>query len=69
MIWLVAMATKLLKIENKLKKIISETMWLTKLSSSYFAVMSELGRFPYYIDIIKVSLKFWHRLENFDQNS
>lgn len=31
--------------------------------------MSELGRFPYYIDIIKTSLKFWHRLENLDQNS
>ena len=37
--------------------------------SSNFAVMSESGRFPYYIDIIKASLKFWHILENLDQNS
>ena len=34
-----------------------------------FAVMSELGRFPYYIDIVKASLKYWHRLENVDKNS
>lgn len=37
--------------------------------SSNFAVLSELGRFPYYIDIVKASLKFWHRLENSDHNS
>ena len=37
--------------------------------SSNFAVMSELGRFPYYIDIVKASLKYWHRLENVDKNS
>ena len=37
--------------------------------SSNFAVMSELGRFPNYIDIKKASLKFWHRLENLYQNS
>ena len=27
---------------------------------SNFAVVSELGRFPYYIDIVKASLKYWH---------
>ena len=37
--------------------------------SSNFAVMSELGRFTYYIDIVKASLKYWHRLENVDKNS
>ena len=26
-----------------------------------FAVMSELGRFPFYLDIIKNVLKYWHR--------
>ena len=36
---------------------------------SNFAVMSELGRFPYYIDIVKASLKYWHRLENVNKNS
>ena len=30
--------------------------------------MSELGRFPFYLDIIKNVLKYWHRLENVDQN-
>ena len=37
--------------------------------STNFAVMSELGRFPFYLDIIKNVLKYWHRLENVDQNS
>ena len=39
--------------------------------SSNFAVMSESGRFPYYIDIVKasLSLKYWHRPENVDKNS
>ena len=31
--------------------------------------MSELGRFLFYLDIIKNVLKYWHRLENVDQNS
>ena len=31
--------------------------------------MSELGRFPYYIDIVKTSLKYWHSIENVDKNS
>ena len=31
--------------------------------------MSELGIFPFYLDIIKNVLKYWHRLENVDQNS
>ena len=30
---------------------------------------SKLFDIPSYIDIIKASLKFWHRLENLDQNS
>ncbi|MEW8547928.1 MAG: hypothetical protein AB2693_30855, partial [Candidatus Thiodiazotropha sp.] len=34
-----------------------------------FAVMSELGRYPFYIDIIKSMLKYWYRLENLDQHS
>ena len=37
--------------------------------STNFAVMSELGRFPFYLDNIKNVLKYWHRLENVDQNS
>lgn len=37
--------------------------------STNFAVMSELGRYPFYLDIIKNMLKYWYRLENFDQNS
>ena len=37
--------------------------------STDFAVMSELGRFPFHLDIIKNVLKYWHRLENVDQNS
>ena len=31
--------------------------------------MSESGKFPYYIDIVMASLKYWHRLENVDKNS
>ena len=34
-----------------------------------FAVMSELGRYPFYLDISKAMLKYWHRLENLDRNS
>ena len=37
--------------------------------SANFAVMSELGRYPFYIDIIKDMLKYWYRLENLDQHS
>ena len=37
--------------------------------SSNFAVMSELGRVPYYINIIKSMLLYWHRLENSVNNS
>ena len=37
--------------------------------SANFAVMSELGRYPFYIDIIKAMLKYWYRLENLDQHS
>ena len=37
--------------------------------STNFAVMSELGRFPFYLDIIKNVLKYLHRLVNVDQNS
>ena len=32
--------------------------------SSNFAVMSELERYPYYIDIIKAMFKFWYRIEH-----
>ena len=31
--------------------------------------MSERGRYPFYLDIIKAMLKYWHRLENLDRNS
>ena len=31
--------------------------------------MSELGRYPFYLDIIKAMLKYWRRLENLDRNS
>ena len=37
--------------------------------STNFAVMSELGRFPFYLDIVKAVLKYWYRLEHFDQTS
>ena len=33
-----------------------------------FVVMSELGRLPFYLDILKNVLQYWHRLENVDQN-
>ena len=37
--------------------------------STNFAVMSELGRIPFYLDIVKAVLKYWYRLEHFDQTS
>ena len=37
--------------------------------SANFTVMSELGRYQLYLDIIKAMLKYWHRLENLDRNS
>ena len=37
--------------------------------SSNFAVMSELGRYPYYIDIIKAMFKFWYRIEHLHSNT
>ena len=36
--------------------------------SSNFAVLSELGRFPLYYDVIKQTMRFWHRLENLGSN-
>ena len=32
--------------------------------SSNFAVFAELGRHPFYLDIVKNVLLFWHRVEN-----
>ena len=37
--------------------------------STNFAIISELGELPFYLDIIKSMLKYWRRLENVDQNS
>ena len=37
--------------------------------SSNFAVMSELGRYPYYIDIIKAMFKFWYCTEHLHPDS
>ena len=37
--------------------------------SANFAVLSELGRYPFYLDIIKTVLKYWYHLENLDQCS
>ena len=37
--------------------------------SANFAAMSELGAYPFYIDIIKTILKYWYRHENLDQCS
>ena len=34
-----------------------------------FAVVSELGRYPFYLDIVKVMFKYWYRLGNFDESS
>ena len=34
-----------------------------------FAVMSELGRYPFYLDIVKVMFKYWYRLGNFNESS
>ena len=31
--------------------------------------MSELGRYPFYQDIVKAKFKYWYRLENLDQSS
>ena len=36
--------------------------------SAHFAVMSELGRYPFYLDSIKAILKCCHRLENLARN-
>jgi hypothetical protein len=33
-------------------------------TSTNFAVLSELGRFPIHFDILKAMLSYWHRLEN-----
>ena len=30
--------------------------------------MSELGRYPFYLDIVKAMLKYWYCLENLDGN-
>ena len=35
-------------------------------TSTNFAVLSELGRFPIHFDILKAMLSYWHRLENLD---
>ena len=32
--------------------------------SSNFAVYAEMGRRPFYLDIVKSMLLFWHRVEN-----
>ena len=37
--------------------------------SCNFAVMSELGRYPYYIDMIKAMFKFWYRIEHLHPDS
>ena len=37
--------------------------------SSNFAVMSELRRYSYYIDIIKAMFKFWYRIEHLHPDS
>jgi hypothetical protein len=34
--------------------------------SSNFAALSELGRLPTHFNIVKAMLKFWHRLQNLD---
>ena len=34
--------------------------------SANFGVLSELGRFPLYFDIVKAMINFWYRLENLD---
>jgi hypothetical protein len=35
-------------------------------TSTNFAVLSELGRFPIHFDILKAMLSYWHRLKNLD---
>ena len=37
--------------------------------SSNFAVLSEFGRYPLYINVVKAMLNYWYRLENSDTNS
>lgn len=37
-------------------------------STTNFAVLSELGRFPLHFDILRSMLSYWHRLENFGQS-
>jgi hypothetical protein len=37
--------------------------------SSNFAVMPEFGRVPFYINMIKSMLLYWHRLKNYVNNS
>ena len=37
--------------------------------SSNVAVMSKLGRYLYYIDIIKAMFKFWYRIEHLRPDS
>ena len=31
--------------------------------------MSELGRYPFYLDIVKAMFKYWHCLKNLDESS
>ena len=37
--------------------------------STHFAVLSEPGRFPCYIDIVRSMLNYWYRLEHLDKDS
>ena len=37
--------------------------------SSNFAVYAEMGRRPFYLDIVKSMLLFWHRVENMPSDS
>jgi hypothetical protein len=41
----------------------SSNIWVHKRTHS-IAVLSELGRFPLYFNIIKCMLLYWYRLEN-----
>ena len=37
--------------------------------SANFAVMSDIGRYPFYLDIGKAMFKYWHCLKNLDESS